>query len=209
MSVEDTRERVLREASELFATKGYVATTTREIAAAVGVRQPSLFHHFENKAAIMNELLRHSLSPPVAVAVTLAKAEGSAAERLYAYLRFDVQHVFRSPYNLAGLDSDEVLGHESFAHWRAMQEVLRDARRQMILEAIQAGEFAEIDVAVAHDAITGLILGMIRGSACERRSERADLLAGQAADLALRALLSDPDELDRVRSGLTSLPIIR
>src|SRR5581483_2006845 len=44
-----TRERILYEASNLFAREGYHGTTTREIAAAVGVRQPSLFYHFPSK----------------------------------------------------------------------------------------------------------------------------------------------------------------
>ncbi|MGH2596951.1 MAG: helix-turn-helix domain-containing protein [Actinomycetota bacterium] len=45
-----TRERILHEASELFARQGYHGTTTRQIADAVGVRQPALFHHFDAKS---------------------------------------------------------------------------------------------------------------------------------------------------------------
>jgi AcrR family transcriptional regulator len=47
-----TRERILREASRLFATRGYYGSSTRDIAAAVGIQQPSLFHHFPHKQAI-------------------------------------------------------------------------------------------------------------------------------------------------------------
>ena len=56
-----TRERILREASHLFAVRGYYGSSTRDIAAAVGIRQPSLFHHFETKQAIFEELLKYSL----------------------------------------------------------------------------------------------------------------------------------------------------
>ena len=52
-----TRERILTEASRLFAERGYDGTSTRQIADAVGIRQPSLFHHFASKQAIMEELL--------------------------------------------------------------------------------------------------------------------------------------------------------
>ena len=55
-----TRERILREASILFTQHGYFGTSTRDIAGAVGIRQPSLFHHFDNKAAIAEELLEYA-----------------------------------------------------------------------------------------------------------------------------------------------------
>ena len=51
-----TRERILREASRLFARKGFHGTSSREIAEAVENRQPSLSHHFPSKRDIMSEL---------------------------------------------------------------------------------------------------------------------------------------------------------
>lgn len=41
----DARERVLRAAEKLFANKGYAAVTLRDIAAEVGIRHTSLYHH--------------------------------------------------------------------------------------------------------------------------------------------------------------------
>ncbi|GAC1469417.1 MAG: hypothetical protein NVS2B12_12480 [Ktedonobacteraceae bacterium] len=41
----DARERVLRAAARLFARKGYAAVTLRDIAAEVGIRHTSLYHH--------------------------------------------------------------------------------------------------------------------------------------------------------------------
>ena len=59
----ETRERILVEASRLLAIRGYHGTTTREIARAVGISQPSLFFHFPSKGAIANELYRLDLGP--------------------------------------------------------------------------------------------------------------------------------------------------
>ena len=44
------------EASHLFAVRGYFGTSTRDIADAVGLRQPSLFFHFPSKQAIVEQL---------------------------------------------------------------------------------------------------------------------------------------------------------
>ncbi|WP_434446908.1 TetR/AcrR family transcriptional regulator [Lentzea sp. E54] len=45
----DRRAIILQHAADLFATKGIVATTVREIADAVGILSGSLYHHFKSK----------------------------------------------------------------------------------------------------------------------------------------------------------------
>src|SRR5215831_11819100 len=44
-------------AGELFAEKGYRATTVREIAEAAGILSGSLYHHFDSKESIGDEIL--------------------------------------------------------------------------------------------------------------------------------------------------------
>jgi AcrR family transcriptional regulator len=56
-----TQERVLERAAELFWKKGYAATTTREIAASLGIRQASLYHHFASKENLLCQLCVTSL----------------------------------------------------------------------------------------------------------------------------------------------------
>ena len=53
----DRRGLILASAAEMFARKGFGATTVREIADAVGVLSGSLYHHFESKDAIVEEIL--------------------------------------------------------------------------------------------------------------------------------------------------------
>jgi AcrR family transcriptional regulator len=50
---DETRERILRAAAEVFAEKGYAASTTRELAAAAGVNEVTLFRHFGSKSNIL------------------------------------------------------------------------------------------------------------------------------------------------------------
>jgi AcrR family transcriptional regulator len=56
------RDVILEKAAELFANKGVAATTVREIADSVGLLSGSLYHHFESKDAIVDELLRSYLT---------------------------------------------------------------------------------------------------------------------------------------------------
>lgn len=47
-----TKERALSAALELFGSKGYDAVSMNDIAAAVGIRAPSLYKHFQSKEAL-------------------------------------------------------------------------------------------------------------------------------------------------------------
>lgn len=53
----DRRAHLVRLAGELFAEKGFRATTVREIADAAGILSGSLYHHFDSKESIGDELL--------------------------------------------------------------------------------------------------------------------------------------------------------
>src|SRR4051812_13085952 len=52
------REQLLGIAAELFASKGFRNTTVRDIADAAGILSGSLYHHFDSKEAMVDEILR-------------------------------------------------------------------------------------------------------------------------------------------------------
>ncbi|MGH3975407.1 MAG: TetR/AcrR family transcriptional regulator, partial [Pseudonocardiaceae bacterium] len=57
----EPREEILNIAAGLFVERGFAATSTREIAEVVGIRQASLYFHFANKEEILGELLQRSI----------------------------------------------------------------------------------------------------------------------------------------------------
>ena len=50
---------VLREALKLFAERGYGGASLRELARRLGVQQPSLYHYFETKEQLVEQVIVH------------------------------------------------------------------------------------------------------------------------------------------------------
>ncbi len=56
---EETRERLLRSALEVFSEKGYLGATTKEIASRAGLSEMTLFRHFKNKELLFKEVINN------------------------------------------------------------------------------------------------------------------------------------------------------
>lgn len=57
-----TPERILDAAEDLFAEKGYTATSLGDVADLVGIRSPSLYNHFRNKEALYEAVLNRLIA---------------------------------------------------------------------------------------------------------------------------------------------------
>ncbi|MCL3818621.1 TetR/AcrR family transcriptional regulator [Aeromicrobium wangtongii] len=89
---EPTSQEIRRVALEMFATKGYDATSVRDIAAVVGIRGATLYHHFGSKEEILWDL---TLSALEAISSSWKDAErqlgtDDPTERLRAFVRAHV-----------------------------------------------------------------------------------------------------------------------
>ena len=84
------RADLVRIAAELFAERGYRATTVRHIGDAAGVLSGSLYHHFDSKETILDELLSSYLDELLTTYREIAGADPVTA------LRGLVTEAFRS-----------------------------------------------------------------------------------------------------------------
>jgi TetR/AcrR family transcriptional regulator, cholesterol catabolism regulator len=76
---QDRRAQILATAREMFARKGIRSTTVREIADAVGVLSGSLYHYFDSKDTMVEEILMGFLDAiRIQYAEVLARNDGAA-----------------------------------------------------------------------------------------------------------------------------------
>ena len=60
-----TKAKILKTSLKLFSTKGFKATTVRDIAGAMGVKQSALYNHFKNKDEILETLIAELTSSAI------------------------------------------------------------------------------------------------------------------------------------------------
>ncbi|MCZ6829981.1 MAG: helix-turn-helix domain containing protein [Gammaproteobacteria bacterium] len=96
-----TAERILDAAEDLFAEKGYAATSLGDVADAVGIRSPSLYNHFRNKEALYGAVLNRLLDAFEAPLAELGEGTISKA-RIFQWLETIIRMHHERP-NLARL----------------------------------------------------------------------------------------------------------
>jgi TetR/AcrR family transcriptional regulator len=78
----DTRDRVLQVAQALFAERGYRGTSLRDIAKRIGIKAPSLLHHFPSKQQLYLAVLDKMFESLEDAANAIAWGRGSRQERM-------------------------------------------------------------------------------------------------------------------------------
>ena len=100
------RADVVQLAGELFAQKGYRATTVREIADAAGILSGSLYHHFDSKESIGDEILSGFINDVLADYRAAVSAAGSPRDVLEQIVRSTSRTLARHRAALAMLQND-------------------------------------------------------------------------------------------------------
>ncbi len=78
----DTRDRVLVVAQALFAERGYRGTSLRDIAKRIGIKAPSLLHHFPSKQQLYLAVLEKMFESLEDAANAIAWGKGSRQDRM-------------------------------------------------------------------------------------------------------------------------------
>ena len=81
-----TRQRILEVAQELFASQGFDATTTRDIAKAAGIATGTMFNYFSSKEAVVGSLAAEALAELGVDSKAISRDGASLEEALFAFV---------------------------------------------------------------------------------------------------------------------------
>ena len=191
-----TQHRILAEASKLFAARGFLGTSTRDIAEAVGIRQPSLFHHFASKHSILIALLDLDLDR-VGLRLRILEATSDPPPvKLHCHLALDVQHILEFPYDVRGLyvRNEQVPDASEFSAQRQKLSAIHQRVRQMVQDSIDSGDFVQVDPEFVQQLISSAIIGVMwtRGPV---PSDGLSTRVRELPDFILRSLLHKQGQL--------------
>lgn len=92
-----TRERLLDAALTIFAQRGYAATGIREILKSAGVTQPTLYHHFTDKAALLQALIEQHYGESQQRLAEVIADEPSVAGKLLIFVKSSFEYCCNDP----------------------------------------------------------------------------------------------------------------
>lgn len=167
----DVRERLLESAAALFASKGYAATTVREIVERTGVTKPAMYYYFRSKEGIFLDLMRPPLEGFVGRIESAMNEKGSCRKRLsllcmYAYDDFvrnlDLARILFSfyygpPQGAPRIDIDAV-------HLRFQECVIRVLKDGIRSGEVRRGEPEDMMWIVAGAVNVAMELELVRPS---------------------------------------------
>ncbi|HLY34547.1 MAG TPA: TetR/AcrR family transcriptional regulator [Jatrophihabitantaceae bacterium] len=149
----ERRGELLAIAGQLFADRGLKATTVRDIADAAGILSGSLYHHFDSKESMVDEILRSFLDElfgdyEAIVARELPPRERFVAIVVTSFEALDRHHAAVAIYqNEARLLADQ----PRFAYIRERLAQFRTMWFDLLREGIADGSFrTDLDVELAY-----------------------------------------------------------
>lgn len=83
---EQKRRAIVDGAAEVFAEKGFVAGTTKDIAARVGLSQPAIYHYAETKEELLSEIALRVAADMKGALDAALELDGDAGTRLQAFV---------------------------------------------------------------------------------------------------------------------------
>jgi len=151
------REAVLRTAVEFFNDKGFHATSLDDVALALNVTKPTIYHYFSNKDEILFECVRFGLERIREGAEAVEKQGGSGLDRLKGLMR-NYALVMTDDFGMCVTrTADHELSAESRARFRALKREIDTTIRGVVEAGMKDGSIAAGDVRIVTATLSGAL----------------------------------------------------
>jgi TetR/AcrR family transcriptional regulator, cholesterol catabolism regulator len=188
----ERRDALVQIAAELFAERGYRATTVRHIGVAAGVLSGSLYHHFDSKESILDELLSSYLAELLGTYRGIASAGGSPADTLRELVRASFRSLaeHRAAITVLQNERNHLRTLSRFDYLTESEEEIRRIWSTVLRDGIAAGDFrADLDPVVTYRFLRDSVWVTVRWFRSDGRLP-ADRFADQYLSLIFDGLTS-------------------
>ncbi|WP_174552792.1 TetR/AcrR family transcriptional regulator [Nocardia harenae] len=147
------RAELLALAAELFAERGLRATTVRDIADSAGILSGSLYHHFDSKESMVDEILRGFLDDLFGRYREIVGAGLGSRDTLEALVRSSYESFdrFHAAVAIYQTEAKRLRGSERFAYIEEYNREFRALWHRVLTAGVADGTFrAELDVELAY-----------------------------------------------------------
>jgi len=157
------RERILREAEQLFVQHGYHGVSIRDIAQACGMTNAALYYHFSSKEDLFLNMLRYNLQRIGKVLEQSVEESSSCRERtgrlVSTYIRLAMEQ--KSMFHYGGRDIVD-LAESVHEIWLEARDWLVNLIGRILCDGQAAGTVRpDVDVRGASFALMGLANSLI------------------------------------------------
>lgn len=156
----ERRAAIIASAIDLFAQKGFRGTTTREIAAAVGVSEPVIYQHFATKSELYTAIVDYMIEDLKLKVPEFDQLRGAADTKLFFnWLGMQVLDWFSEGGRRSRLLFYSALeGHELARIWHEKATGLVGSYLEPVIQAHEdQGHFRSIPTRVAALAFVGMV----------------------------------------------------
>ena len=147
------RDELLSTAGRLFAENGLRSTTVRDIADAAGILSGSLYHHFDSKESMVDEILRGFLDRLFGQYREIAAADLSARETIRRFVIASFEAIDHDHHAVA-IYQDEaprLAGQERFGYIAELNTEFRGLWLSTLRRGVDEGEFrADLDLELVY-----------------------------------------------------------
>ena len=139
------RDELLRIAGDLFAERGFRNTTVRDIADAAGILSGSLYHHFDSKEAMVDELLDTFQRGLFDTFDEIAASDRGPRAKLEAVVRVSFEAIDQHHSEVAIFQNDAayLAGFERFGYLVERNARFEALWRGLLQEGMDAGELRQ------------------------------------------------------------------
>ncbi|MBP2323616.1 AcrR family transcriptional regulator [Kibdelosporangium banguiense] len=189
----EAARRLMYAAVESFATVGFHATTTRDIATAAGMSPAALYVHFPSKSALLFEISRSGHEQTLALVQDLTSGDGTPPDKMRALVEDFVEwHARRHTVARVVQYELEALPEQEFSVVAGLRRRIEQAFRSLIAEGVRTGAFTVPDEKTAARAVLSLGIDVARWYS-ERTRKTPRALGREYATLVLRMLGSSAE----------------